>query len=107
MPSKAASEALSGYWQQRIDTWRISGQSQQAYCKAHDLSYHRFVYWRRKLEKPQTANRSPSSSALVPVTVQAPCTASGLSLVFPNGLELRGLSEDNLALAQQLLDRLS
>ncbi len=107
MSTNAASEALSGYWQQRIDTWRISGQSQQAYCKAHDLSYHRFVYWRRKLEKPQTANRSPSSSALVPVTVQGPCTASGLSLVFPNGVELRGLSEDNLSLAQQLADRLS
>ena len=107
MSRKAASDALSGYWQQRIDAWRISGQSQQAYCKAHDLSYHRFVYWRRKLEKPQTANRSPSSSALVPVTVQAPCTASGLSLVFPNGVELRGLSEDNLSLAQQLLGRLS
>ena len=107
MSRKAASEALSGFWQQRIDKWRMSGQSQQAFCKAHDVSYHRFVYWRRKLEKPETANPSPSSSALVPVTVRAPRKASGLSLVFPNGLELRGLSEDNLALAQQLLDRLS
>ena len=107
MPSKRASEALSGFWQQRIDKWRISGQSQQAFCKAHDVSYHRFVYWRRKLEKPEPANRNPSSSALVPVTVRAPCTAPGLSLVFPNGLELRGLSEDNLSLAQQLLARLS
>ncbi len=107
MSGKPASEALSGYWQKHVDTWRISGQSQQAYCKAHDLSYHRFVYWRRKYEARSTVDRRPSSSALVPVTFRPPCTASGLSLVFPNGVELRGLSEDNLSLAQQLADRLS
>jgi hypothetical protein len=107
MPSKATSEALSGYWQQHIDVWRASSQSQQAFCKAHDLSYTRFMYWRRKLERQPAGDRDPSSSALVPVIYRPPSTAAGLSLVLPNGLELRGLAEDNLALAQQLLDRLS
>ena len=107
MTSKATTEALAGYWQQQIDTWRVSGQSQQAFCKVHELSYHQFLYWRRKFESRSTENQSPPSSALVPVIYRPPSTAAGLSLVLPNGLELRGLSEDNLPLAQQLLDRLS
>jgi hypothetical protein len=44
MSSKAASEALSNYWQQQVDRWQVSGQSQQGFCKTHDLNYHRFVY---------------------------------------------------------------
>ena len=107
MSSKATSEALSNYWQQQIDRWRVSGRSQQAFCKTHDLSYHRFVYWRRKFEGRSTENQSPPPSALVPVIYRPRSTAAGLSLVLPNGLELRGLAEDNLAVAQQLLDRLS
>ena len=107
MSKKAASEALSNYWQQHIDRWQVSGLSQQAFCKTHDLSYHRFLYWRRKFEGRTTENLKPPSSALVPVIYRPPSTAAGLSLVLPSGLELRGLSEDNLSLAQLLLDRLS
>jgi len=107
MPSETTLETLAGYWQRHIDAWRASSQSQQAFCKAHDLSYTRFMYWRRKLDRQPAGDRVPSSSALVPVLYRPPSTAVGLSLVLPNGLELRGLAEDNLALAQQLLDRLS
>ncbi len=102
MSSKAPSEAVSNDWQQQVDRWRVSGQSQQAFCKTHDLSYHRFVYWRRKFEDGLTENQNPSTSALVPVIYRPPSTAARLSLVLPNGLELRGLSEDNLSLAQKL-----
>jgi hypothetical protein len=47
MPNKAESEALASYWQQKIEAWQSSGQTQQTYCKANELSYHRFGYWRR------------------------------------------------------------
>ena len=107
MSRKATSEALSSYWQQQIDRWQISGQSQQTFCRTHDLIYHQFLYWRRKFEGRSTENQSPPSSALVPVIYRAPSTGAGLSLLLPNGLEFRGLSEDNLSLVQQLLDRLS
>ena len=107
MSSKAATETLSGFWQQQIDTWKESGQSQQAFCRSNDLSYHQFLYWRRKFDGRSAENQSPPSSALVPVIYRPPSTAVGLSLVLPNGLELHGLSEGNLSLVQQLLDRLS
>ena len=107
MSSEAASKALSSYWQQKIDTWRKSEQSQQAFCRAHDLSYARFIYWRRKFATSATKRRSSSSSALVPVRYRTPSVVSGLELVLPSGIELRGLSEDNLSVAVELLARLS
>jgi hypothetical protein len=42
------------YWQQHIDTWRQSGQSQQRYCQTHGLALATFGYWRRKLKKGST-----------------------------------------------------
>ncbi len=107
MSGKPTSEALSGYWQQQIDNWQVSGQSQQAFCKTYNLIYHQFLYWRRKLKNQSIKNPSPPSPALVPVIYRAPSTGAGLSLALPNGLEFRGLAEDNLSLVEQLLDRLS
>ena len=37
------------YWQYQLEDWRCSGLSGTAFCKQHTLSYHRFMYWRRKL----------------------------------------------------------
>ena len=107
MPNEATSEDLSVYWQGQINRWRESGQSQQAYCKTHDLSYTRFIYWRRKFEGKLKRSRNRSSSALVPVTCRMPVSATGLTLVLPGGLELRGLSEDNLSVVMHLLEQLS
>ena len=46
------------YWQQHIDAWHKSGQSQQQYCHAQGIALATFGYWRRKLkiaadDKPQ------------------------------------------------------
>lgn len=52
----------------RIETWRVSGQSAAAYCRAQDLSYAQFVYWQRALRaSPMSRDDVP---ALVPVQVQ-------------------------------------
>ena len=48
MPSKAESKALANYWQQQLEAWQSSGQTQQDYCKTHELNYHRFGYWLRQ-----------------------------------------------------------
>ena len=42
--------ALGTVRKQHVDAWRADGQSQKAFCLAHGLPYHRFVYWRKKLE---------------------------------------------------------
>ncbi len=106
MPSKALSDTLTAHWEPLIERWCSSGQTQKAYCRAHDLNYHQFVYWRRKFAQHNADPSRRTSSALVPVTGIPPAMANGLSLLLPNGMELRGLTMDNVQVVQQLLARL-
>ena len=57
MPSEA--ESLARYWLQQIEAWQSSGQTQQAYCKTNELSYHRFGYWRRKFRRQSQEGKRP------------------------------------------------
>jgi len=107
MPVKAESEALASYWLQQIEAWQSSGQTQQAYCKTNELSYHRFGYWRRKFRQQLQEAQSRKGCGFVPVTHSATSRSVGLSLAFPSGLVLRGIAGDNLPLVYQLLSRLS
>jgi transposase len=106
MPVQAESEALASYWLQQIEAWPSSGQTQQAYCKTNELSYHRFGYWRRKFRQCSQETQSQKGSGFVPVTQSATSQSVGLSLVFPSGLVLRGITGDNLTIVYQLLSRL-
>lgn len=107
MPVKAESAALASYWLQQIEAWQSSGQTQQAYCKANKLSYHRFGYWRRKFLQQSQEAQSSKGSGFVPVTHSATSRSTGLSLALPSGLVLRGIAGDNLPIVYQLLSRLS
>ena len=107
MPVKAKSEALASYWLQQIEAWQSSGQTQQAYCKTNDMSYHRFGYWRRKFLQQSQEVQSRKGSGFVPVTHSATSPSAGLSLAFPSGLVLRGIAGDNLPIVYQLLSRLT
>jgi hypothetical protein len=106
MSHKATSGARADYWRQHIEAWQSSGQSQQGYCKAKDLNYGRFVYWRRKFREATTRRQRRTSSDFVPVTCQPPAPTIGLCVVLPSGLELRGISADNVGLVRQLLSSL-
>ena len=107
MSKKAPSEALRSYWREQIDAWQVSGESQQGFCQRHELSYHRFIYWRRKLADQRRVEPRRGYSALVPVRYQPTLSEATLSLVLPSGIELRGIALDNLPVVQQLLGRLS
>ena len=107
MPGKAESEALSSYWLQQIEAWQSSGQTQQAYCKTNELSYHRFGYWRRKFLQQSQEAQSQQGSGFVPVSHSVTSQSAGLSLALPSGLVLRGIAGDNLPIVYQLLSRLS
>lgn len=96
------------YWQAHLERWHQSGQTQQAYCREHDLNYARFHYWRRKLRDDGGAGVARTrSSGFVPVTPSGHGLSPGLSVVLPNGVQLRGISADNLAVVERLLARLS
>jgi hypothetical protein len=101
------SESLSTAWRVHIQDWQTTEQSQSAYCKSHDLNYHCFIYWRRKLAgptKPKTKLVQPS--AFVAVQSSPTIVAEDLSLTFPNGITLQGITARNLTVVQQLLSLL-
>jgi hypothetical protein len=53
-------------WNAHINDWQASRLSQAEYCRRHELKFHRFVYWRRKL----------ASKAAIPISlVQVPAAA--------------------------------
>ncbi len=101
MPGTAESDELAEYWQVQINSWRTSGESQAAFCKAHDLSYHRFTYWRRKFDERHTESRG-----FALVKYQSAGT-SNLSVALPNGLVVQGIAADNLGVARELLESLA
>ena len=107
MSTPTPPDARARYWQEQIEAWQQSGQTQQAFCKAHDLNVARFGYWLRKHRQAATPDQPNQPRGFVPVTMSAPAPCNGLSVRLPNGLEVRGIDADNLPLAAQLLSRLS
>lgn len=104
MSGKTNTQALIDHWRQHIDDWRHSGLSQQAFCRNQDLKYHQFHYWRKKLSRTSHQEAPSRSSALVPVRYQPPSPVGDLSVYLPNGMSVRGITSDNLALVAQLLE---
>ena len=106
MSTQEHNEARAASWQQHVEQWQQSLQTQKAYCLEHDLNYHRFGYWLRKTTPRPTAQHSTNkASAFVPVVNQPALT--GLSLSFPNGVVLQGIDSDNVSVVRQLLGSLS
>ena len=96
------SESLSDFWNQQVRKWQQTDQSQIAYCRMHDLDYHRFTYWRRKFSSTGQNAEPPVRSGFVPVKA---CSTKPqeLTATLPNGVILRGIAGDNLSIVKQLL----
>ena len=105
MKELTRSEALAYYWQEHIEAWRSGSDSQVAYCKAHDLVYHRFVYWRRKCDTAMPAPDVRKISGGFAKVICEPEVDTGLTLSLPNGLVLRGINATNVSVVHQLLDQ--
>ena len=99
------SELLSTTWRRHVRDWQRTEQSQSAYCKAHDLNYHCFIYWRRKL-LGTTKTKPARSSGFVPVQPRPMMAVEDLSLTLANGMTLQGITLSNLPVVRQLLSLL-
>jgi len=87
-------------WQAHIDACNNSGQSKQAYAEQHNLVYHRFLYWGRKLNK-----KKPDEFIAVRVKPAVNVVGALGVLEFPNGVRLVIQSPDLLTLLPSLLTR--
>lgn len=91
------------YWQQQIDQCQAEGLSGAAFCKLHQISYHKFVYWRAKLR--ETDSPAPVVGGFVKV-VATPLCSSKLTLLLPGGISITGFDAGNIALLAAVLRQL-
>ena len=95
-------EQRRAFWSEKMAAWKASGLSGQAFCQQHELTYHQFGYWRRKLQDQEQA---PSGFArVVAATGAAPST--GLRVSLPSGLSISGIDAGNIALVGEILRQL-
>lgn len=117
MTLKIESEALSAHWEHHIDQCKASGLSGTDYCRQHDLTYHCFIYWRRKFanampeRSDETEAGNPAPNAFVAVRPQplsglTEVNSDDLHLRLPNGLEIRNIYDNNLSHVRSLLAHL-
>jgi len=96
----------AAYWHQQVDHWQASGLSQAQFCKTHQLTYHRFIYWRQKIESVEGSQIVKNrTGGFASVTVH-PQRETELSLSLPNGMVVRGIHAGNVRVLSQLLDQL-
>ncbi|NOR43142.1 MAG: IS66 family insertion sequence element accessory protein TnpB [Gammaproteobacteria bacterium] len=104
MSATKQTESLSTHWASHLQSWQKTQQSQSAYCRDHELNYHRFTYWRRKLIKQASPARHPvKRSDFIAVEPCSSEAAQSLTATLPNGVLLQGISASNLTVVRQLL----
>ena len=104
MADNISADTRTQYWQEQIDAWQASGQSQLAFCRTNELNYPRFGYWLRKFRNRGAEPGLKNRRAFIPVVGAS--AGEGLSVHLPNGIELRGVNEQNVRVVEQLLARL-
>ena len=75
------SEQILAEKQLMLEEWKGSGQSIVYYCKKHDIAYHSFFYWQKKLS-------SSASSPKKKFLKLTPCSSSPIlstEIIYPNG----------------------
>ena len=92
-------------WQARVAAWRESGLPMSRYCQQQGLATHQLGYYKRKFE---AANQLPENVAAgFAEVVVSNTVAEDLTLRFPNGLSIEGVSLENLSLVTALARALS
>ena len=99
------------FWQQQITLCQQSGLSAAAFCKQHELAYHQFGYWRRKLKQNHDQKKIPTEPLVGfarVMSTSSPASSSGeLAITLPSGIQITGLHTGNLELFFAILRQVS
>jgi hypothetical protein len=80
--------------------WQKSGMSKSAYCQAHGLGYHTFLYWAAKTNPPAESAGSFSAIAL---PAKALAATAQLEIAYPSGTIIRLQGDFSAAFIKSLL----
>ena len=97
---------LHAFWQKTLSDWQESGVSGAAFCKQQSLSYHRFVYWRRKLNGSTNIKKALPSGFARAAPVPKGQAKDGLTVTLPGGVSITGLHAGNIELLGMVLRQL-
>ena len=81
---------LEAYWRRHVGAWRVSGETQRAYCDRHGLKKHSLSYWHLRLAGRAEVPGGDAPLTLIPASVLPEVVASApcLSLASPSGWRL-------------------
>jgi hypothetical protein len=94
--------ALSQEWTEKLAAWRSSGLSVAAWCRQSAEGYHRFLYWRKRLDAQQPKSCGKFVELTLghgPSALRLEC--SGVSIHVDRGFD-PGLLKDILTLLKQV-----
>lgn len=98
------------FWRAHLEAWSDSGLRQSDYCRIHGLAPQQFSHWKHKLLSPARRDSNCTSNkarGFVQVhQAHGGHEGSGLSIALPNGLMIRGIDQNNLTIAAQLIQAL-
>ena len=94
------------YWREQLAAWQASDLSGQAFCREHDLVYHQFGYWRRKLADQPQAEASNGAGFARVIPAGASARSAGLTVSLPSGLSISGIDAGNIALVGSIVRQL-
>lgn len=95
------------FWRQHIAQWQASGLSQVGYCRQHELTTHQFSYWKCKFLTVSESSLPEPASGFTRIQMVAQPSATSdpeLSLFFRGGIQVTGITQNNLALLKQLIE---
>lgn len=77
------------FWKAHIQTWKKSGLLQVEYCRQHNISVHRFSYWKKKFSQEVSGASGPKFVQLPAVAAARPPsidneTGTGLEIKLGN-----------------------
>jgi hypothetical protein len=77
--------SLKQQWAEKIAAWRESGLNIAAWCRQNNEGYHRFLYWRKRLQQ-----NTQSSGRFVELSVETSPLAvecNGVTLHIERGFD--------------------
>lgn len=100
------------FWSDHVSQWKASSLTQAHYCRDHELDQNSFSYHKnkQKIKVPEEGVEkiTPIQKGFirVPIPLMQP-NSNGLILHLSGGHQLTGISQENLALVAELLEKSS
>lgn len=82
-----------------IDRWKASSKSVNSFCKTENISYHMFLYWRKKF----TGQTNPSGFIKIKPAEAIITKDTSCEIIFSNGNRINFNSRPEVIYLKELL----